>query len=577
MQEFRQDVIDVISKHITVPQNAPPIESLLTTPKDVSHGDFALPVFVYAKQQGQNPVEYAKMLAESIAPEGIIASVEPAGPFLNVRLNKEFVAKNVLSKIHAQKGSYGSSNSQADKTYVIDYSAPNIAKPFGIGHLRSTVLGSANKNILKFLGAKVIGINYIGDWGTQFGKVIWAYKAWGDEKQLQADPITYLLELYVKFHESPTDEMKSAAREIFAELEKGNPEYMELWKTFRDLSLQNFEKTYQLMNVSFDEYRGEAYYNDKMQKTLDILNEKNLLEQSDGAQILNFEKHTLDGKKLAIPPIIILKSDGGSTYALRDIAAAQDRIETFSADKLLYEVGSEQQLHFQQVFTTLKLMGFEWAKNCEHLGHGLYRLPEGKMSTRKGRIVLMEDVLADSIKRVEDIMLERNPDLAKSAKADATAKAIGVGAVLFYDMKHDRIRDIEFNWERVLDFQGETGPYIQYTYARICAMQRKKELFDFTPSSVDFTKLQTEEDREIILQLSGFADAITQSAKNFKPHVLCRFLLDLAQLCNNYYGKHQIISDDEKLTYARLFLLCNAKQVIEKGLALLGISVVDEM
>ena len=572
MQQFKSQVVEFISTYI----NNPLIEKLLSTPKELSHGDFALPVFPLAKQSGQNPMEFAKELAQKMSadlPNEHVTQVVAVGPYINLFLNKAKVIETVLAQVHDQKDQYGATSQTNPTTYALDYSAPNIAKPFGIGHLRSTVIGNSNKNILQFLGHNVTGINYIGDWGTQFGKVIWAYKAWGNERDLQKDPIPYLLELYVRFHEEAekSDTMDDEARTIFAELEKGNAEYLKLWSHFRELSITNFQKTYDLMNVSFDEYRGESYYNDKMDLIIAQLRDKKLLKESEGAQIIDF---TDFDEKSHLSPIILLKSNGGSTYALRDLAAAVDRVESFNADVLLYEVGAEQKLHFEQVFKALELLGYDWATDCVHLDHGLYRFRDGKMSTRKGNIVLMEDVLADSITRVKKIIEERNETLAKSSQFDDVANQIGVGAVLFYDMKHDRIKDLEFSWDKLLDFQGETGPYVQYTHARIQTILQKAN-FDLT--SYDVSLLTHEKERELVLQLASFTQQLEQAAKQYKPHVLCRYLLDVSQSFNEYYGAQKIIDDDKNATTARLVLISAVAQVIRNGLNLLGIAAPNEM
>ncbi len=557
--------IDTISKELAtiLAISHETLSKLLTKPKEKTFGDIALPVFTLSS--GKNPVEFAKEVASRITSIPQIQKAQAIGPYVNLFLQSEFLAQNVIRDIVVQKDTFGSMNDSNPKTYVIDYSAPNIAKPFGIGHLRSTVIGNSLKNMLTFLGQKVVGINYIGDWGTQFGKVICAYKKWGSQEKLQVDPIAHLLDLYVQFHEkAQTDEsLVEEAREIFSQLEAGNEEYMQLWKEFRKLSLDKFDQTYKMLQVSFDEVRGEAYYNDKMDTIVSQLREKQLLKESDGAHIIDFADFNIK-----LPPIIILKSNGASTYALRDITAAIDRVESFGADFLLYEVGAEQKLHFQQVIATLKLLGHEWAENMIHVDHGFYRFGDEKFSTRKGNIVLMEDVLHQSIDRVKKIIQEKNPELAHSPEFETVAKEIGVGAVMFFDMKNDRVKDVAFTWDAVLDFQGESGPYIQYTHARISSVLDKQNA---NTDTIDYTQYQTVEEKYLLLALADFQIAIQQSVQNYKPHVLARYILELAQTYNDFYQKHKVLGNEEALTNARLVLCSCVAQVLRNGLGLLGI------
>ncbi len=556
-----QKIVKFIAEKLAVDEIL--IQQLVTKPKEKSFGDYALPVFQLAK--GQNPVEFAKSCATKLEGSSVISKAKAVGPYVNFFLDQSKVAQDVLTHIHTRKDTYGSQIQETPQTFVIDYSAPNIAKPFGIGHLRSTVIGNTIKNLLSFLGHNVVGLNYIGDWGTQFGKVIYAYKTWGNREELQKDPVAYLLDLYVRFHEEATtnDSLNDEARKIFSELEDRNKEYLALWEEFRKLSLDKFDETYDLLQVSFDEVRGEAYYNDKMQPIISQLEEKNLLKESEGAKIIDFADFDIK-----LPPIIIVKSNGASTYALRDITSAIDRVNSFGADYLLYEVGAEQKLHFQQVIATLKLLGYEWADKITHIDHGFYRFKDQKFSTRKGNIILMEDVLNQSVQKVREIIQEKNPVLAESDEFELTAKAIGVGAIVFFDMKNDRVKDVNFEWDAVLDFQGESGPYIQYTHARICSiLDKQKPVFD----SVDFTKLNAVEDRFLLNHLSEFGDIVQNSVQNYKPHIIARYVYDLAQMFNDYYQKHKVLTDDESITNARLVLIESVGQVLRNGLELLGI------
>ena len=563
----RNNVLTALSEQLNIPIDQ--LDSLLTKPKDPSFGDITLPVFSLAK--GSNPVQLAQEMAQKIENIALFSEVTVAGPYINIFFHQTEQSQSVIESILTKKEQYGAQQPEK-KTYVIDYSAPNIAKPFGIGHLRSTVIGNAVQKSLSFFGHKVIGINYIGDWGTQFGKVICAYQKWGDEVELEKAPVAYLLELYVKFHkEAENDEtLNDEAREIFAQLEQGNKEYLALWKRFRSLSITEFDKMYELMNITFDEVRGESYYNEKVIDAQKLLEEKGLLTLSDGAQIIDFEKFNSK-----LPPIIMVKSNGASTYALRDVAAAIDRVESFTAEYLLYEVGAEQKLHFQQLQKTLELLGYEWAKNITHIDHGFYRFENQKFSTRKGNIVLMEDVVNESISKVKELMSEKNPDLVASDEFETIAKHVGVSAIIFYDMKNDRVKDVNFDWNAVLDFQGESGPYLQYTHARLCSILRK--FGDTLPTNINYDRLKEEQERLLLTHLGSFSEAIEQSLKQYKPHVVARYVLELSQLCNNYYAKNPIISEDEELTHARIVLMYCVRQVLQNGLRLLGITPVTQM
>jgi len=546
----------------------------LTKPKDSQFGDFALPTFAYAKEKGINPAQAATEIAQKItdAKQDLIVDAVAVGPYVNITLNKTLYTKEVIQTILTQREEYGSQVPMVHYHYVLDYSAPNIAKPFGIGHLRSTVIGGSVKKILEFCGHHVIGLNYIGDWGTQFGKVICAYKRWGNEDKLKTESVGHLLDLYVRFHEEAKEnpQLEEEARAIFAELENGNAEYLAYWKQFRELSLGEFERIYEMMNVTFEEVRGEAYYNDKMQPVLAELKEKNLLTLSEGAQIVDFSAHNIK-----LPPVIIIKSNGASTYILRDIASALDRLDSFGADYLLYEVGQEQKLHFEQLKAILKLMGKEIAERIVHIDHGLYRFGDQKMSTRKGNIILMEDVLTESINRVRTIITEKNPELAASEKFSEISRQVGVGAVMFFDLMSDRIKDVAFTWERVLDFTGESGPYVQYTHARICSVLRKyaRRL----PEDKKYDLISTPSERKLIVLLDQFGSIVDQCAKTYKPHTLTRYLLDLAQAFNEYYQKEHILTDDADLTGARIMLLVSVRQVLANGLGLLGIDAPQQM
>jgi arginyl-tRNA synthetase len=548
------------------------IEAQLVIPKEYTHGDLTFAVFSYAKKKQVPPQQLAQQLCQLKYDPTLISQVSSLNGYVNFQINPQKFASDIITSALTKKEEYGSSIPLVFYQYVLDYSAPNIAKPFGIGHLRSTVIGDSIKRILEFSGHKVIGLNYIGDWGTQFGKVITAYKLWGNPQELAQEPIAYLLQLYVRFHEEAQTNpaLEDMAREVFAQLEKQHEEYLSLWNTFRDLSIAEFEKTYAKLQVEFSLYRGESYYNDKMQETLALLQSKGLLTTDQGCQIIDFSAHGIE-----LPPLIIVKSNEGSTYALRDITSAIDRIKNLGADFLLYEVGAEQKLHFAQVIQTLKLAGFDFADRMVHIDHGFYKLGTEKFSTRKGNIILMNDVIEQAIQKAKDIIAQKNPQLVESAEFETIAQAIGVGAIKFFDLSTDRVKDVSFNWEHILDFQGETGPYVQYSHVRMCSILTKaqKKLSLKTP----FTSLTHPLERKLLVQINQFQYSVNTALKQFKPHTLARYALDISQTFNEYYQQVKIVTDDEQTTNERLLLVASARQALANALYLLGIEPLKQM
>ncbi len=537
--------------------------SLLEIPPDSSLGDYALPCFTLSKQLKKPPQQIAQELAKQLrAP--FLEKVEAKGPYLNFFINKQLRAQSVLSTILKKKENYGSAKSKG-KTVVIDMSSPNIAKAFGIGHLRSTIIGNSLRHVFVSQGYKVIRVNHLGDWGTQFGKLIVAYKKWGKEKELVKDPIRYLLSLYVKFHEEAekAPELEDQARDWFKKLEQGNQEATSLWKRFSDLSIKDFKKIYNLLNVDFESYEGEAFYNEKMKPIIQELRDKKLLEESEGAWIV-------DLKPFGMPPALIMKKDGATLYLTRDLAAAFYRKKTYKADKLLYEVGSEQKLHFQQLFKIIELMGYSWAQECIHINHGLYLDQDRKkLATRKGKTIFMEEVLHEAISLARKVIQEKNPNLKNK---DKVAQAVGVGAIIFGDLMNDRTNDIVFDMEKFLSFEGETGPYLQYTHARLCSILRNATIpRKFAPSSFD------NEEHQLIKQLETFPAVLQETLVQYKPSMLARYLLDLAQATNNYYVTHQVLKEKESVRSARLALIAAIQLVLKKGLKLLNIKPLERM
>ncbi|MBI4448134.1 arginine--tRNA ligase [Candidatus Woesearchaeota archaeon] len=562
---FKQEVIKLIKNQL----KSVDAESLLEIPPKKELGDYSFPCFSLAKELKKNPNDIAKELTKKIKPTPLIKQIQQVGPYINFFINPTKIAETTITEALKKKGSYGATNEGKGKTVVIDFSSPNIAKPFGIAHLRSTAIGNSISKIYQHLGYNCIGINHLGDWGTQFGKLIVAYKKWGDQKTLEKDPIRHLFNLYVKFHEEAKQkpELEDEAREWFKKIELKDKEAQKLWKKFSELSLKEFKKIYSLMNIKFDEYTGESFYAPLWEEAVKEAEKKGITEISDEALIVNLEKYSL-------PPCILRKKDGSTLYATRDIAAAKYRYQKYRFYKMIYVVDHRQSLHFQQLFKVLELMGYEWAKNCEHVPFGLMRFPEGTMSTRKGKIIFFEEVIEKAKQLVKEVINKKNPQLKNK---EEVAEAVALGAIIFWDLSNDRMRNISFDWEKVLDFEGETGPYVQYTYARADSIIRKaNEKLD--PQKINFEKLTRIEELNLIKTLAGFTEAVKEAKNHNKPSIIARYLLDLAQNFNEFYHKCPCISEkDEEIRRARISLVEAAKQGMEIALSLLGIKALPEM
>jgi len=530
-------------------------------------GVYAFPCFVLSKKLKKAPGKIAEELAQKLKPTDLIEEIYSIGPYLNFKVNKIKLAEFVLSEIFDKGESYGSDEIGKGKTIVIDFSSPNIAKPFGIGHLRTTMIGNALYHIHKKLGFTVIRINHLGDWGTQFGKVILAYKMWGDEKEFLKDPISTLYDLYVRFHteEEKDPKLEEEARAWFKKLEDGNKEATQLWEKFRECSLKEFDRVYQMLGIEFDSYAGESFYNQFMDQTIEELKAKGLAEISQNALIVNLEKFNL-------PPCLLKKKDEATLYATRDITAAIYRYNTYHFHKNLYVVGTAQKLHFQQVFKVLELMGYAWAKDCVHVDFGWIKFKQEMMSTRKGNIVLLEDVLNKSIQLALKIIKEKNPDLENKEKV---AYDVGIGAVVFADLSTRRNKDIDFDWDQALSFDGETGPYVQYTHARLCSLMRKygKPI----KKDVNHRIFSTDEESRLIKLLEDYPRKIKQSAEAYEPSIICSYLIDLCATFNRFYQKQRIITEDEILTDARMLLAKGVQAVLKSGLSILGIKAPERM
>lgn len=546
MINFKEQIAKLISDVTNI--NEKELEKYIETPPNNDLGDYAFPCFKLAKELKKAPPAIANDIKENTKLNNeIIDKIEIVGGYLNIFINKKMLARTVLEEISDKKDKYGSSKIGEGKNIVIDYSAPNIAKPFHIGHLRSTVIGGALYKIYNFLGYNSIGINYLGDWGLQFGKVMAGISLWKNEYDFENDEMSSILKTYIRFNQEEKEkpELTELARQYFKRLEDGEEEIVELWKHIREISLENYEKTYKLLNSKFDSYNGEAYYNDKMEPVVQELIDKGLLKESQGAKVVDLEEYDM-------PPCIIITSSGTTIYATRDLASLKDRINKYDFEKAIYVVGNEQQLHFKQVFKVLELMGYEkYAARCSHVPFGLVVNKDGeKIGTRKGNSVFLEDILNESICKVKKIIDDKNPELEDK---DEVARKVGVGAIIFNDLSNSRIKDEIFDWDMLLNFQGETGPYIQYIYVRTRSILNKA---GYIPeiSDVIFDKLEEPEAISILKLIYEYNDIILNSAEKNEPSILARYLIDLSQKFSAFYNEYKIIIEDKELQNARLFL-----------------------
>ena len=563
--DYKQIIAELIKQHVDL--DVEDIKKLIEIPPKSEMGDYAFPCFQLAKVMRKAPNMIAEELVSKINNEGF-EKITNLGPYVNFFVDKTAFSKATIEKVIEEGDKYGSSNIGEGKTVCIDYSSPNIAKPFHVGHLFSTSIGNSLYRLFEEEGYNVVGINHLGDWGTQFGKLISAYKRWVDEEALEKDAIAELLRIYVKFHDEAEKDpsLVDEGRMYFKRLEDGEEEETALWKRFRELSLKEFNRVYDLLGVKFDSFAGEAFYNDKMQVVIDELREKNLLTESNGAQVVMLDEYNM-------PPCIILKEDGATIYATRDLAAANYRKNTYDFDKCIYVVGTPQALHFKQVFKTLELSGKEWAKDCVHVGFGLVKFADGGMSTRKGKVILLDDLLNESIAKTLETINEKNPELKNK---EEIAKKIGIGAVIFTYLKNSREKDIIFDWKEILSFEGETGPYVQYSYARGNSILERAGDVDLT--NVDYSKLNSKEEFELIKSLESFKKNVHSAIEKLEPSVVTRYVIEVAKLFNKFYNAHSVLNlEDEELKKARLALVKASLQVIKNGLGLLGIEVVEKM
>lgn len=569
MIDFKEKISKQISKITNLPQNE--VYAYIEVPSDKKMGDFAFPCFKLAKELRKSPQMIAEEIKEKIEfEENLIKEINIVNGYLNFTINNQAMVETVFKEIDEKQENFGESNIGKGKNIVIDYSAPNIAKPFHIGHLRSTVIGGALYRIYKALGYNCTGINHLGDYGTQFGKLIEGYKRWGAEYNIEESPIDELTKIYVRINNlcNEDESVLEACRNNFKKLEDGDEYCVSLWTKFRELSLKEFQRVYDLLQVDFDSWNGEAFYSDKMQEVVDILKEKNLLVQSEGAMVVDLSEKDM-------PPCIIEKTNGSTTYATRDLAAILYRARTYDFDTAIYVTSYEQILHFKQVFEVAKYLNLskKYTDGLVHVPFGMVQLKNGKMSTREGNIIKLEDLLNEAISRVKDIMDVKNPDLEDK---EEIAKKIGIGAVIFNDLYNSRIKDEIFDWNTMLNFNGETGPYMQYIYVRTKSLLEKA---GYIPElkNIDFSKLEDEKSINVIKQIYNFSDVIKQAAEKYEPYIVARYLIELAQSFSSFYNENKIIGEEKAVQDARLYLTYATGIVLKSGAVLLGIQMPDRM
>ncbi len=559
----------MIGKAINLNTNE--LETFIEKPKDIKNGDYAFPCFRLAKELKKAPPQIANEIKEKIeVNEEFIRKVEVLGGYLNFYVNQKLLVEEVLCNIEHNEESTKPKIGEG-KNIIIDYSAPNIAKPFHIGHLRSTVIGGALYNIYKYLGYNITGINYLGDYGTQFGKLIEGYKLWGDEYDIEKEPINELTKIYIRINQEckENDDILNACRDNFKKLEEGDAYCRQIWEKFKNLSLKEFQKVYDLLGSKFDSWNGESFYSDKMGEVLEILEKSGKLIESQGAKIIDLEEKGIN------TPCIIEKSNGSSTYATRDLAAILYRSRTYNFDKALYVTSYEQVLHFKQVFEVAKLLGIEekYIKGLKHIPFGMVLLPTGKMSTREGNIIKLEELLNEAIKRAGDIIEKKNPMLENK---EEVAKKVGIGAVIFNDLANSRVKDEIFDWNQILNFQGETGPYIQYTYVRTKSVLEKAGNLP-NIDEINKEKLLDEYAIAILKLIYEFEDILIQVTNKEEPSILARYLIDLAKAYSSFYNENKIITDDKELQNARVYLTYGVSEILKTGANLLGIEMPEKM
>ncbi|MGL5440676.1 MAG: arginine--tRNA ligase [Filifactoraceae bacterium] len=544
------------------------IEKSLEIPPNNELGDFAFPCFRLAKEYKKSPNLIASELASKLFNENIFEKIEAVGGYINIFINKYFWTKFIVEEVKFKKELYGTTNIGEGRNVIVEYSSPNIAKPFHIGHIRTTVIGHCLDNLYRAMGYNVTSINHLGDYGTQFGKLIVAYKLWGNRSVIEKNPIQELLKLYVRFHEEAEVnlELEQQAREWFKKLENDDKEAYDLWAWIREISLEEFNRVYSMLDINFDSFAGESFYSDKMPSVIETLNKKNILTDSEGAKIVDLEQY-------GMTPALITKKDGSSLYITRDIAAAVYRKEHYDFYKNIYVVGTQQELHFRQLKKVIELMGNDWAKDCVHVQFGTVALEEGTLSTRAGRVVFLEDVLNKAIEKTKEIIIEKNPNLPE---IDEVAKKVGIGAIIFQELSNTRSKDYTFSWERTLSFEGETGPYVQYTYARCCSIMEKAS-YDIHSNNSYEPIADNSDAMNIIRTINLLEEILVRATEKYEPHHITRFALDLSQAFNKFYHDNKILNGEEKHKKAYLDIVYVTKVCIENCLSILGIKAPNRM
>lgn len=566
MKPMKEQIVKILAEKVPSLTEAE-ITELIEIPPNPEMGDYAFPCFRLAKTLRKAPPMIAQEIHDSIELPSYIQELRVVGAYLNFFIKKDVFAETLLTQVRADR--FGSSDEGEGKTICIDYSSPNVAKNFHVGHLRTTIIGNSLYKIFSKLGYHVERINHLGDWGTQFGKLIVAYKKWGSEDAVKEKGIEELMRLYVLFHQEADKDpaLEDEARFWFAEMERGNEEALKIWQWFVEISLEEFKRTYKLLGMEFDHYTGESFYRDKTDDVVKRITDAGLLSESEGAKIVDLSEYDM-------APCLILKNDGSSIYATRDLAAIFYRKENYHFEKCLYVTGQEQRLHFQQVFKVVELMGNEWAKDSlVHIPYGLVSLGGEKLSSRDGNVIFAEDILLEAISKIKEIIEQKNPELEDK---DAVAKHVGVGAVIFNDLYNQRIKDVSFRWEHLLNFDGETGPYVQYTYARCSSILRKVDDFDAS-AAVDISFLTDEASLGLLKELSRFPAVVKDAANRYEPSVVARFAVAVAQAFNHYYTVNRINVEDAAERNARVLLVDITRKVLRDAMDLLGITCVEQM
>lgn len=572
MINIKEEIAKRIAEHVS-DLSAEQIAQIVEIPQDQKMGDYAFPCFRLAKIYHKAPPLIAKEIAEQLQGGAMFEKVEQVNAYVNMFLDRQKVAEIALNAA-LDREHYGKSDEGHGKTIVIDFSSPNIAKPFHIGHIRTTVIGNSIYKIYDALGYNVVRTNHLGDYGTQFGKMICAYRHWGNDEDIERDPIKTLLSYYTKFHvEAEKDpELNEEARKTFYDLEHGGEDEVRIWKWFSDLSLREFNRVYDMMGIEFDAYDGESMYSDMMPGVIQELKDKGLLQESQGANVVDLSEYDL-------PPALITKSDGTSLYCTRDLATAEYRKDHYNFYKNIYVVASQQSLYFKQLFKVLELMGYDWAEDCVHVPFGMVALEEGTLSTRKGRVVFLEDVLKKAVEKTKEIIKEKNPD-ADPENIEEVAKEVGIGAVMFNELSNSRIKDYVFKWDQVLNFDGETGPYVQYTHARCASVLRKageEAVSKAASGSVNTAYLTGEAAYELVKLLYQYPGVVQDAADKYEPSIVTRHIIDIAQAYNKFYHDEHILVDNEEEKLAKIALTIAAKNAIANGLGLLGVKAPDRM